>query len=75
MGVSARSLRKSGKARFGLTVLLVVILGALFAPLIAPHDPTVQDITKRLVPPLFNGRGDPAYRWEPITSGATCSRA
>ena len=60
-GRLVRSLSRSGKARFGLTVLLLVILAALFAPLIAPHDPTIQDITKRLVPPLLSGQGDPAY--------------
>ena len=35
------------------TLLAVILLFALFAPLIAPHDPYAQDLSKRLVPPAF----------------------
>jgi peptide/nickel transport system permease protein len=56
-----RSLARRGTAQFGLAVVLVVILVAIFAPLIAPHDPLAQDVTRRLVPPLITGRGDLAY--------------
>lgn len=35
-----RTLWSNGKARIGLTILTVMILVAIFAPLIAPHSPT-----------------------------------
>jgi peptide/nickel transport system permease protein len=38
--------------------ILIVILGvALFAPLLAPHDPYDQDLTRRLVPPVWDDGG------------------
>lgn len=44
-------------SRFGLWVPLVVIGGvvamSLFAPLISPHDPLEQEITRRLLPPVW----------------------
>ncbi|MBB3609504.1 ABC transporter permease [Rhizobium sp. BK602] len=39
----------------GFVILLAVGLIALFAPLIAPHDPYKQDLLARLVPPVFLG--------------------
>lgn len=39
-----------GGAIVGLTILL-----ALVAPVAAPHDPVVQDLTRRLLPPSFLG--------------------
>lgn len=35
----------------GLVIVIAVILAAVFAPLIAPHDPLEQDILSRLQPP------------------------
>jgi peptide/nickel transport system permease protein len=38
--------------------ILIVILGvALFAPLLAPHDPYAQDLSQRLVPPVWDESG------------------
>jgi peptide/nickel transport system permease protein len=42
-------------------VLLSVFLCALFAPLLAPHDPTEQDLTARLLPPAWLAGGMPGY--------------
>ena len=39
------------RATIGLTIITLVILTALLASFIAPHDPTFSDITKRLKPP------------------------
>jgi len=39
-----------GGAIVGTTILL-----ALFAPLVAPYDPVVQELTRRLLPPAFMG--------------------
>lgn len=41
----------------GLTVLLTLAVLALAAPLIAPHDPYVQNLSRRLLPPVWNIRG------------------
>jgi peptide/nickel transport system permease protein len=38
----------------GLVIVVAVILAAVFAPLIAPHDPLEQDILSRLQPPHDN---------------------
>lgn len=41
----------------GAVVLLVVVLGALLAPIIAPHDPYAQDVTQRMIPPVWQDKG------------------
>jgi peptide/nickel transport system permease protein len=46
----------------GMTIVVAVILIALSAPLIAPHDPYHQDLMNRLVPPVWDARGS----WEHI---------
>ena len=35
----------------GLAIVVLVVLAAVFAPLLAPHDPLEQDILDRLKPP------------------------
>jgi peptide/nickel transport system permease protein len=42
---------------FGLALFTLVVLAALLAPALSPHDPYAQDLTKRLVPPLWHERG------------------
>lgn len=46
----------------GGAIVLLVVLIALFAPLIAPHDPYAQDLSKRLLPPVWSEKGS----WEHI---------
>ena len=46
----------------GVTIVVTVMLIALSAPLIAPHDPYHQDLMNRLVPPVWDARGS----WEHI---------
>nr|WP_223814385.1 ABC transporter permease [Roseicitreum antarcticum] len=46
-----RFLLRSPTSAFGLTVLAVLILTAICAPLIATHDPYAQDLTNVLAPP------------------------
>jgi peptide/nickel transport system permease protein len=41
----------------GGLLLAVIIVAALFAPLISPHDPYHQDLAKRLVPPIWHAKG------------------
>ena len=43
--------RSSPAMLFGLTVLALMVLSAIFAPSIAPFDPNAQDINQRLLPP------------------------
>jgi peptide/nickel transport system permease protein len=38
----------------GASLLLLILLLALLAPLIAPYDPYTQDLTQRLIPPLWH---------------------
>lgn len=69
----ARALGPSPTARFfrrarghtsiivGGTVLLLIVLTAVFAPLLAPHDPSAQDLFKRLLPPFWMDGSNPAH--------------
>jgi peptide/nickel transport system permease protein len=41
----------------GLTILFIILFLAAFASLISPHDPYAQDLTKRLIPPLWHEKG------------------
>ncbi|MGN6827489.1 ABC transporter permease [Paucibacter sp. M5-1] len=41
----------------GSLILGAIALAALFAPWIAPHDPFAQDISQRLIPPVWHERG------------------
>jgi peptide/nickel transport system permease protein len=45
----------------GSTLLTIVLLLALLAPLIAPHDPYAQDLTRRMIPPLWSEKGTWAH--------------
>ena len=45
-------LRRNPLAMIGLCITLVLLFAALFAPLLAPHDPITQDLGRRLLPPL-----------------------
>jgi peptide/nickel transport system permease protein len=42
-------------------LLLLVVVLAVFAPLIAPFDPYDQDLTRRLVPPIWEVKGTWAH--------------
>lgn len=43
----------------GVVVLMVLV--AVLAPLLAPHDPYAQDLTRRLLPPFWIEGTDPAH--------------
>jgi peptide/nickel transport system permease protein len=44
----------------GAAIVLAVTIVAVFAPLLAPHDPFAQDLTRRLVVPGWMEGGSPA---------------
>ena len=46
----------------GAFILAVIVLAALFAPVLAPHDPYDQNVAQRLIPPVWNAQGS----WEHI---------
>jgi len=50
--VLPRRLRQGGFA-VGAAIVGVVIVAALIGPALIPHDPFVQDLLKRLVPPIW----------------------
>jgi len=51
-----RTLRHQGVV-IGALIVAAVVLVALCAPLIAPHDPYYQDLLARLKPPVWDDRG------------------
>ncbi|OYU40838.1 MAG: D-ala-D-ala transporter subunit [Pseudorhodobacter sp. PARRP1] len=44
-------LRRNALAMIGLTISLALIFIAIFAPILAPHDPITQELSRRLLPP------------------------
>jgi dipeptide transport system permease protein len=48
-------------AVIGLGFFTALVLVAIFAPLIAPHEPNLQDRAALLVPPVWQEGGNPAY--------------
>ncbi|KMO37632.1 peptide ABC transporter permease [Methylobacterium tarhaniae] len=41
----------------GAGIVGFIVLVALAAPLIAPHDPYAQDVSRRLIPPVWHAKG------------------
>lgn len=41
----------------GAALLAIIVLAAVLAPLIAPYDPYAQDLTRRLIPPIWHPQG------------------
>ena len=56
-----RKLRGNTGALIGGTLLAAIILIALLAPLLAPHDPIAQDLSRRLLPPFWHDRAVPEH--------------
>ncbi len=56
-----RKLRENKGAMFGLVMVLAVVISAIFAPYLSPHDPILQDVEKRLLPPVGQTGTDPHY--------------
>jgi peptide/nickel transport system permease protein len=44
-------LRRNPLAMIGLSITLALVFIAIFAPILAPHDPITQELTRRLLPP------------------------
>lgn len=52
-----RELRRDKAGLVGVLLITALVLMSLFAPYIAPHDPTEQDLTARLAPPVWYEKG------------------
>ena len=52
-GVILRRLVRSPGGMLGMALVVLVILAALFAPVLSPHDPAKQNIIHRLKPPFW----------------------
>ncbi|ELZ34170.1 binding-protein-dependent transporters inner membrane component [Halorubrum distributum JCM 9100] len=47
-----KEFRQSGLAKLGLALVVVIVLTAVFAPFIAPHNPTDQQLNQSELPPI-----------------------
>ncbi|MEI7345928.1 ABC transporter permease [Dickeya chrysanthemi] len=45
----------------GLVILVAIVALAILAPLISPHDPYAQDVSRRLIPPVWHEKGSWAH--------------
>lgn len=61
MKKSIRRFLKNKLSIVGLIITIVVVLAALFAPQLTPHDYVGQDLTRSLLPPFWNEGGDTRY--------------
>jgi peptide/nickel transport system permease protein len=59
-GLVARSLH-SPRVLIALVLILCIAFCAVFAPLIAPHDPAEQNLLSILLPPIWSAGGDPQF--------------
>jgi len=57
LGRALRTLWSNGKARIGLTILALIILMAVLAPVFAPHSPTATNFTPYQGPSAANWFG------------------
>ncbi|RWR07328.1 ABC transporter permease [Paenirhodobacter populi] len=56
-----RKVRRNSALMIGGGVLVFMLAVAIFAPLIAPHDPYAQDLTQRYLTPFWHDNTDPAH--------------
>jgi ABC-type dipeptide/oligopeptide/nickel transport system permease subunit len=63
-------LRGSAKGLTGFAIVVLVVLVALFAPHLAPHDPTEQVIDNRFLPPAWAEGG----RWTDVLGADNLGR-
>jgi peptide/nickel transport system permease protein len=54
-------MKTSLEGAIGIGIVVVVVAVALLAPLLAPYDPTVQELRNRLLPPVFVPGGSPEH--------------
>jgi peptide/nickel transport system permease protein len=52
---------RSARVLIGLSIIVVVALAAVFAPLLAPHDPNDQNLISTLLPPAWLPGGEAEF--------------
>jgi dipeptide transport system permease protein len=52
---------RSARVLTGLTVVSIIMLCAIFAPQLAPHDPNEQNLISTFLPPIWSKGADPAF--------------
>ncbi|WP_425312654.1 ABC transporter permease subunit [Martelella limonii] len=52
---------QSKGAVIGLAIIVALVLIAIFAPFLAPHNPDVQNVAMRLTPPVWEAKGTATY--------------
>ena len=60
-GAATRRLPVNLRVVLGGAVLAFFALAAVFAPLLAPHDPVEQDLMLQYVPPAWSDKAEPGY--------------
>lgn len=56
-----RQYKKNKSALVGAWIVLALIFCAIFAPLLTSYDPLIQDISNRLIPPMWDSTGSSAH--------------
>ncbi len=54
------SLRRGRTGLVGAIIVVTMVITGVFAPLLAPHSPTIQDLEKRLRPPAWMAGSNPS---------------
>jgi peptide/nickel transport system permease protein len=54
LGATLRAFNTNKASWIGLAIFLLVVVAAIFAPVLAPHDPLEQDVIDRLKPPSLD---------------------
>ncbi len=49
--------KKNKAAVIGFIVVLLLVLTAIFAPIVAPYPPDIQNLADRLIPPMWDAKG------------------
>src|SRR5262249_11679610 len=52
---------RSARVLIGLAIVLLIGLAAVFAPLLAPHDPNEQNLIATLLPPAWLPGGEAEF--------------
>lgn len=64
-GTATLPIPKRRKIGWGLLIpaipLAIIVIAACLAPLIAPYEPNAQDLSARLLPPVWQSGGGPAH--------------
>ena len=66
---TTRRVHLTARAWFGIAVFATLVVVALGAGWLAPHDPLEQDLLAESMPPAWAGEGDPAHLFGTDTLG------